>query len=80
MHPIEFEVDTEQLTTDQKVLTPVQIMTMAGVDPATHYLVQLKGQHQESYQGKPQEQIHMHPKMKFITVSTGPTPVSYLHS
>ena len=76
MNPTEFEVDTETLTTTEKVLTPVQIMGLAGVDPQTHYLVQIKGQHQESYQGKPDEKIHMHPKMKFITVSTGPTPVS----
>jgi hypothetical protein len=76
MHSIEFEVDTEKLTTDEKVLTPVQIMTLAQVAPTTHYLVQVEGQHQESYQGKPEEKIHMHPHIKFITVSTGPTPVS----
>lgn len=76
MHSIEFEVDSEPLKTDSHVLTPVKIMGLADVDAQTHYLVQIKGQHQESYQNKPDEQIHMHPKMKFITVSTGPTPVS----
>lgn len=69
-------VDDEQQTTTEHVLTPVQILQAAGIDPGTHYLVQLQGQHQVSYKDKPDEQIHMHEHMKFISISTGPTPVS----
>lgn len=69
-------VDDEQHATTEHVLTPVQILQAAGIDPGTHYLVQLQGQHQLSYQDKPDEQIHMHEHMKFISISTGPTPVS----
>jgi hypothetical protein len=76
MHTIEFKVDSEDIKTTEQTLTPVQIMGLAGVDAGTHYLVQMEGQHQVSYQGKPDEKIHMHPHMVFITVSTGPTPVS----
>jgi len=58
------------------VLTPVQILEAAKIDPSSHYLVQLEGQHQVSYQGNPNDEIHMHEHMKFISISTGPTPVS----
>ncbi len=76
MHTFEFKVDSEAITTTEQALTPVQIMGLAGIDTGTHYLVQLEGQHQISYQGKPDEKIHMHPHLVFITVSTGPTTVS----
>jgi hypothetical protein len=76
MHTIDFKVDSEDVKTTEQTLTPVQIMGLAGIDATSHYLVQIEGQHQVSYQGKPDEKIHMHPHMVFITVSTGPTPVS----
>jgi len=76
MHTIEFKVDSEDVTTTEQTLTPVQIMGLASIDAGSHYLVQIEGQHQVSYQGKPEEKIHMHPQMVFITVSTGPTTVS----
>jgi hypothetical protein len=75
-HAIDFEVDGEPVETTEKVLTPTQILGLAHVDATNHYLVQIEGRHQESYQGKPDEPIHMHDKQKFITVATGPTPVS----
>lgn len=75
-HTITFTVDDEPVTTEDRSLTPVDIMTLAGVDPATHYLVQVQGRHQTSYQDKPNEEIKVHPNEVFVTVSTGPTPVS----
>jgi hypothetical protein len=75
-HEIEFEVDGEPLETTEKTLTANQIMGFAGVDPTSHYLVELKGREQNSYQGRADEPIHIHEKQKFITVATGPTPVS----
>jgi hypothetical protein len=75
-HTIQFEVDGEPVETAEKTLTPTQILGLAGVDASTHYLVQVEGRHQTSYQDKPNEPIHIHEKQKFITVATGPTPVS----
>ncbi len=75
-HEIDFTVNGDPFSTTEKVLTPVKIMQLAGVDPATNYLVQLHGQSQESYQGEPNKEIHMHPKMELITLFTGPTPVA----
>ena len=76
MPTFKYTVDDEPQTTTAHELTPTQILENAGVDPASHYLVQLEGNHRISYQDKPNQEIHMHEHMKFISVSTGPTPVS----
>lgn len=71
-----YTVDGETQTTAAHELTAAQILTNAGIDAATHYLVQIEGNQRVSYEGKPDQTIHMHEHMKFISVSTGPTPVS----
>jgi hypothetical protein len=76
---IHYSLDDEPQVTTNRIMTPVKIMESAKpvpIDPATHYLVQLEGDHKVSYKGKPDEPIEMHEHAKFITVSTGPTPVS----
>lgn len=76
MPTFHYTVDGEEQTTTEHTLTPTQIMQQAGVDAGTHYLVQMEGNHRVSYEGKPEEAIHMHQHMKFITIFTGPTTVS----
>jgi hypothetical protein len=71
-----YTVDSENQTTTSHELTAVQILTNAGIDAGNHYLVQIDGNHRISYQNNPNQLIHMHEHMKFISVSTGPTPVS----
>lgn len=75
-HAVTFTVDDEAVTTEDRDLTPVEIMALAGVDPATHYLVKVEGRHQVSYEATPDEPIKVHNNEVFVTVSTGPTPVS----
>jgi hypothetical protein len=79
-HEIEYFVDDEPQRTTEKVLTPTQILTKAGIDPASHYLVQIKihdgHKEQISYKDKPNEEILMHECMKFVSNSKVPTPVS----
>ena len=75
-HEIDYTVDDEPQSTASKVLTPRQILTDAGIDPASHYLVQLQRQHQISYKDTPDVEIKLHEHMKFSSISTGPTPVS----
>jgi hypothetical protein len=74
--PIAFTVDGEPLTTSDPTLTPRQIMTLAGVDPDANYLVEVKGRHQTSYRDRPDIEIRVQKGDAFITISTGPTPVS----
>ena len=72
----DYTVDDEPQTTREHTLTATQILSKAGIDPNTHYLVQIVGNTQKSYKDTPNEVIHMHEHMKFISVSTGSTPVS----
>lgn len=76
MPVFDYLVDGEPQKTSDHELTPAQILTNAGIEAASHYLVQIEGAHRVSYEGKPNEKIHMHQHMNFISVSTGPTPVS----
>jgi hypothetical protein len=72
----DYTVDGEAQSTTEHVLTPTKILQGAGIDPATHYLIEIVGNTQKSYKDKPNEAIQMHEHMKFISVATGPTPVS----
>jgi hypothetical protein len=73
---ITFTVDGEPLTTAEELLTPNQILSLAGIDPATTYLVKVEGRHQVSFQGRGDEPIRVHEHERFVSVSTGPTPTS----
>ena len=80
-HPreIHFTVDGEEYETTERELTPNEIIREFGKkDSATNYLVEIKGDHKISFQGKGDEKIKMHDCMNFQIVSTGPTPVSDL--
>jgi hypothetical protein len=76
MPTFHYTVDDEEQSTSEHTLTPTQILQQAGITTADHYLVQIQGNHQVSYQGKPEEPIHMHQHMTFVSVFTGPTTVS----
>jgi hypothetical protein len=75
MPTFDYTVDGTAQSTTEHELTPNQILTNAGIDSSTHYLVQIIGREKKSYQGN-NDPIHMHEHMTFISVSTSPTPVS----
>lgn len=68
--------DGEPLRLPSADATPDQILNIAGLEPATNYLVLIQGRHQVTYEGKGDEQIHVHKGEQFIALSTGPTPTS----
>lgn len=76
MPTFQYTVDDEPQTTAEHVRTASQILTQAGIDPATHYLIEMRGKDQESYKDRLEVEIHMHQHMRFVSVATGPTPVS----
>lgn len=77
-HLIHYILDDEPESTSEKVLTPVQIMTSAGIDPKTNYLEQIiKGNDFISYKDNPEQEIEMKNGMRFITKPIGPMPVSW---
>ncbi len=73
----DYMVDGEEFTTDQKELTPATIMTLAAIDPGTHYLTEvLKDKSQVSLEGKSDVPIKMKDDMVFVSAKTGTTGVS----
>ena len=76
MPTFNYTVDDEPQSTTSHDLTPNQILSNAGIDTSNHYLVEIRGKERISYQDKGDTVIHMHEHMKFVSVSTGPTPVS----
>lgn len=73
---IEFTVDGETYPSEERELTAGNILRLAGKDPASHYLVEVRGQRERQDYKDPDQAVKLHPGSKFLTVSTGPTPVS----
>jgi hypothetical protein len=72
-----FTVDGEEHKACRRELTANQIISEFGKkDPATNYLVEIRGTHKVSYQGKGDQEIKLRECESFQIVSTGPTPVS----
>lgn len=71
-----FTVDGETVVTVDRTLTADEILRLAGLDPSVHYLVEIRGREQVSYQGRGGEEIKIHPHHAFVSAATGPTPVS----
>ncbi len=69
-------LDDEKLVLPDRDTTPNTILRLADLDTSTHYLVEIKGRHQVSYQGKGDEPIRVNDGDTFISLSTGPTPTS----
>ena len=75
--PFDIEIDGRDFEVTERNMTSRQILQLVGKSVETDYLVEVRGQRErESYQGRPDEVIKVNPGSKFITVSTGPTPVS----
>lgn len=74
-HLFHFTVDEEELSTSEHTLKVRQILQLANLDPDTHYLIELKGAHQDPLKDLDQT-VHLHENQKFISVYTGETPVS----
>jgi hypothetical protein len=72
---ITYYVDNEPQTTTSHELTVRQILANSGNDPATHYLVELQGDHQVPFKNL-DEELKLHEHEKFAAIFTGPTPVS----
>ena len=67
-------VDREPVRSPRET-TAGGLLRAAGLDPASRELVRVEGRTQHPYPN-PDERIELHEGEVFITVSTGPTPVS----
>lgn len=74
---IHFKVDNEPHQTTEEQLTPNYIIAEFGQkDVATHYLVRIKGNQSDRFEGVGDVPIEIHNGDRFQIVSTGPTTVS----
>lgn len=71
---VTIEVDEIPVATPKET-TPRAVLIAAGRDPAARQLVRVKGKHQEPFPD-PDQPIKVHEGERFITTSTGNTPVS----
>jgi uncharacterized protein YpuA (DUF1002 family) len=72
---INITVDTEPLTADAKEMVAREILDLAGKDPASYDLVEVKGK-RERHEYQDDETVKLHKGSTFITAYTGQTPVS----
>jgi hypothetical protein len=73
---IHYSLDDEPESTIAKTLTPLQIMSDAGIDAKTNYLEEIVGHGFRSFRDNPSAEIEMKNGMRFITKPFGPMPVS----
>ena len=73
-----YDLDDEPETTELKEMTPAQILIAGGINPKTHYLVQINSDgSQVNYKDDADKSIKMQcPRIKYVSVLNGPTPVS----
>ena len=69
-------IDGEPYEAPDNEETANAILSLAGLSTTENYLVEIKGKHQESYQGQGEKLVHLHKGSTFISVFFGPTPVS----
>ncbi len=74
-HAVHFTEDGEPLEIETDSLTMSEILALVGKQPDQWYLVEKEGREQKVFRD-PEEQIAIREGAKFITVFTGPTPVS----
>jgi hypothetical protein len=75
-HPVTVIFDDDPLPLPDHKTTPNAMLGILGLATATHYVVRLKGRERESFQGRGDEEITVHDKERFVSVSTEPTPTS----
>ena len=69
-------IDGEQFEAPEKTMTANEILSLGGLSTDEHYLIEIKGKHQDPFEGKGDQEIHLHEGSKFISIFTGPTPVA----
>lgn len=69
-------IDGDPFEAPEKTMTANEILSLGGLSADDHYLVEIKGRHQDSFEGRGSQEVHLHEGSKFISIFTGPTPVA----
>jgi hypothetical protein len=67
----QYTVNDKPQSTTQHTLTPAELLSNAGVDPAKNYLVQIIGGALQSHRHTPHKPIQICQHMKFASVFAG---------
>lgn len=73
---INIEVDDEEYPVTEVLMTPEEIMVLAGLDPTKHYLKQIIGHTDITYKNDPKHIIGIIDNMKFSSCRIANTTVS----
>lgn len=74
---IRIQVNERPFDVADRDMTARELLALVGETPDTHVLYLVKGKRErESYADRPDEPIKLKEKIQFVSVSTGPTPVS----
>lgn len=69
-------IDGEPFEAPEKTMTANEILSLGGLSTDDHYLIEIKGKHQDTFEGRGGEKVHLHEGSRFISVFIGPTPVA----
>lgn len=64
---ITIAIDGEPVVLDVRTITVRDLLVRAGLDPGCFYLIEVKGRNQDSYLGRLDHEIHLHPHQTFVT-------------
>jgi hypothetical protein len=72
---VDFTIDGVDYTLDDRKQAASELLLLARLDPADHDLARVVGQGQVEKRFKDDEEIHITPGSRFISIFTGSTPV-----
>lgn len=75
---ISISIDGEEYLIADRTMTPNQLLALATLTAAEHYLIEVKNKKQVSFEGRGDETIRIQKGDTFVSVFTGPTTVSEL--
>ena len=76
--PITIKIDNEPHDAPENPMSANAILRLGGLDPDSHYLVQIKDGDRIKYKGKGEQQIILYEGAEFVGHYTGPKGVSQL--
>lgn len=73
---ITVNIDGEDFQVDDREQTPRELLTLAGLDPQTTYLSELRGHQHVSLKDTVDQPIKLHNNMRFLSADIGSAPVA----
>jgi Multiubiquitin len=69
-------IDGEEFEVEGRDHSARELLQLAGLDPGTTYLIELRGHEQIPHRDNPDESIKLHNQMRFVSADIGSAPVA----